>query len=84
MAQKWGSRQFGAYAPADDVYLAAALHDIEIARMGRTSEDVKANLGTGAFGMVGETGAFMNAAMREGARWLENMAKTKAAEWTAL
>jgi hypothetical protein len=47
---------------------AAALHDIEIARAGRTSEDVEANLMTGSFGMVNETGAFMNAAMREGAR----------------
>jgi hypothetical protein len=47
---------------------AAALHDIEIARAGRTSEDVEANLVTGAFGMVDETGGFMNAAMREGAR----------------
>ena len=47
---------------------AAALHDIEIARTGRTSEDVEANLMAGSFGMVDETGDFMNAAMREGAR----------------
>jgi len=40
---------------------AAAIHDVEIARLGRTSEDVEANLGTGTFGMVDETGAFMNA-----------------------
>jgi hypothetical protein len=46
----------------------AALHDIEIARVGRTSEDVQANLQSGAFGMVDETGTFMNAAMVEGAR----------------
>ena len=47
---------------------AAALHDIEIARAGRTSEDVEANLMMGSFGMVDETGDFMNAAMCEGAR----------------
>ncbi len=47
---------------------AAALHDVEIARSGRTSEDVEANLQSGAFGMVDETGRFMNAATREGAR----------------
>lgn len=46
----------------------AAIHDVEIARIGRTSEDVDANLQTGTFGMVDETGDFMNAAMAEGAR----------------
>ncbi len=39
---------------------AAAIHDVEIARMGRTSEDVEANLSSGTFGMVDETGGFMN------------------------
>ena len=47
---------------------AAAIHDVEIARSGRTSEDVEANLHQGRFGMVDETGDFMNAAMAEGAR----------------
>jgi hypothetical protein len=47
---------------------AAALHDIEIARAGRTSEDVEANLMSGSFGMVDKTGDFMNVAMSEGAR----------------
>ncbi len=47
---------------------AAAIHDVEIARVGRTSEDVEANLHEGRFGMVDETGDFMNAAMVEGAR----------------
>ena len=47
---------------------AAALHDVEIARMGRTSEDVEAHLHEGRFGMVDETGDFMNGAMLEGAR----------------
>jgi hypothetical protein len=46
----------------------AALHDVEIARVGRTSEDVEANLQSGAFGMVDETGTFMNAVMAEGAK----------------
>src|SRR5256885_1845546 len=35
---------------------AAAIHDAEIARLGRTSEDVEANLASGTFGMVDETG----------------------------
>jgi hypothetical protein len=47
---------------------AAALHDVEIARVGRTSEDVAANLQAGSFGMVDETGDFMNAALAEGVR----------------
>lgn len=42
---------------------AAALHDVEIARTGRTSEDVETHLHQGRFGMVDETGDFMNAAM---------------------
>ena len=41
---------------------AAALHDVEIARVGRTSEDVEAQLHAGRFGMVDETGDFMSAA----------------------
>lgn len=46
---------------------AAAIHDVEIARVGRTSEDVEAHLHQGRFGMVDETGDFMNEAMRAGA-----------------
>ncbi|MEO5618540.1 MAG: hypothetical protein ABIS67_12265 [Candidatus Eisenbacteria bacterium] len=45
---------------------AAAIHDVEIARQGRTSEDVEAHLHAGTFGMVDETGDFMNAAAIEG------------------
>jgi hypothetical protein len=52
---------------------AAAIHDVEIARVGRTSEDVEANLHQGRFGMVDETGDFMNEAMREGARRSEGL-----------
>jgi len=47
---------------------AAALHDVEIARTGRTSEDVEAHLQTGAFGMVDETGAFLNGVAVRAAR----------------
>jgi deoxyhypusine synthase len=52
---------------------AAALHDIEIARAGATSEDVEAHLHAGTFGMVDETGDFMNDAMREGAARQEGL-----------
>ena len=45
---------------------AAAIHDLEIARQGRTSEDVEAHLHAGTFGMVDETGDFMNAAAVDG------------------
>jgi hypothetical protein len=46
---------------------AAALHDAEIAQHGRTSEDVEAHLHAGTFGMVDETGGFLNAAATTGA-----------------
>ncbi len=45
---------------------AAAIHDFEIAFMGRTSEDVAAGVGTGTFGMARETGAFFAAAAGRG------------------
>jgi hypothetical protein len=47
---------------------AGAIHDVEIARMGRTSEDVEAHLQAGSFGLVDETGAFMNEVARVAAR----------------
>jgi len=47
---------------------AAAIHDVEIARTGRTSEDVEEQLHAGRFGMVDETGGFMADAAREGVR----------------
>jgi hypothetical protein len=43
---------------------ACAIHDVEIAMWGKTSEDVAANLEDGTFGMSGETAAFMNDAAR--------------------
>jgi hypothetical protein len=52
---------------------AAALHDVEMARIGRTSEDVETNLHQGTFGMVDETGDFMNGAAVEGARLGEGL-----------
>ncbi|MBI1798845.1 MAG: hypothetical protein HYR73_04075 [Candidatus Eisenbacteria bacterium] len=45
---------------------AAAIHDVEIARIGTTSEDVESALHAGTFGMVDETGDFMNAEMIAG------------------
>ena len=47
---------------------AAAIHDVEIARMGRTSEDVEAHLQAGSIGMVDETGSFMNEVARVATR----------------
>ncbi|MEQ1832216.1 MAG: hypothetical protein ABL977_04110 [Candidatus Eisenbacteria bacterium] len=52
---------------------AAAIHDVEIARMGRTSEDVEANLSSGTFGMVDETGGFMNRVAVQAARGAEGL-----------
>lgn len=39
---------------------AAAIHDFELATLGRTSEDVEAGLDTGSFGMAEETTRTMN------------------------
>lgn len=39
---------------------AALIHDFEIALVGSTSEDVEAGLGSGKFGMAGETGEYVN------------------------
>ena len=46
---------------------AAAIHDFEIALFGQTSEPVEETLGTGQFGLVEETPALMNEAVRDGA-----------------
>jgi deoxyhypusine synthase len=45
---------------------AAAIHDVEIAMWGKTSEDVEEGLAKGVFGMTSETASFMNAAIWEG------------------
>ena len=44
----------------------AAIHDYEIALMGRTSEDVGPGVATGEFGMAEETGSFFAAAVERG------------------
>lgn len=46
----------------------SAIHDFEIALAGNTSEEVDAELQSGAFGMAEETGAGMNEAFRQGAQ----------------
>ncbi len=45
---------------------AGAIHDLEIALFGSTSEDVEANLASGTFGMVRETPEFFHRAAGEG------------------
>jgi hypothetical protein len=47
---------------------AGVVHDFELAVAGRTSEDVEAGLGEGAFGMARETGEEINRAIVEGDR----------------
>lgn len=44
---------------------AAAIHDVESALFGETSEDVAAAITDGSFGMAGETGAFINGAVND-------------------
>jgi hypothetical protein len=44
------------------------VHDVEIAMVGSTSEDVDATLGAGGFGGAEETGKLLNEAAREGTK----------------
>ena len=44
---------------------AAAIHDVETAKWGTTSEDVETNLQDGTFGMSKETGEFINGVLTE-------------------
>jgi deoxyhypusine synthase len=46
---------------------AGCVHDLELAMMGRTSEEVGAGLDDGSFGMARETGEHLNAAINAGA-----------------
>ncbi len=46
---------------------AGCVHDLELAMMGRTSEDVAESLDDGSFGMARETAARLNAAIARGA-----------------
>lgn len=47
---------------------AGIIHDLEVAMVGATSEDVDNELPQGRFGMAKETGEFLNSAIREGAK----------------
>ncbi len=47
---------------------AGVIHDVEIALVGHTSEDVDEALGPGRFGMAEETGRLLNEAINHGAR----------------
>jgi deoxyhypusine synthase len=46
---------------------AGCVHDLELAHMGRTSEDVETSLDDGTFGMAGETAERLNRAIGKGA-----------------
>ena len=46
---------------------AGCVHDLELAMMGRTSEDVEASIDDGSFGMAKETAEGLNGAIRRGA-----------------
>jgi hypothetical protein len=45
---------------------ATAIHDVELALSGATSEDVEETLGAGRFGMADETGRLLNEAINDG------------------
>jgi len=47
---------------------AGIIHDLEVAMVGATSEDVDNELSDGTFGMAEETGELLNSAIREGAK----------------
>ena len=55
---------------------AGIIHDSEIAMAGKTSEDVAAVLGSGAFGAARETGEFLNAAVNEAAEAGRGLGRT--------
>ena len=55
---------------------AGIIHDSEIAMAGKTSEDVGAALGSGAFGAARETGEFLNAAIREASQTGQGLGRT--------
>ena len=47
---------------------AGIIHDVEVAMVGVTSEDVDNELSDGTFGMAEETGEFLNNAIKQGAK----------------
>jgi len=55
---------------------AGIIHDSEIAMAGKTSEDVSAVLGSGAFGAARETGEFLNRAIRSAAENNQGLGRT--------
>ena len=55
---------------------AGAIHDVEIALEGKTSEDVAASLHKGKFGMALEAGELINKAVQEGLKANEGMGKS--------
>jgi hypothetical protein len=59
---------------------AAAIHDLEIALVGETSEKVAETIKDGRFGMVNETGRIMNRVAREGARDEKGLGRALAEE----
>lgn len=61
---------------------AAAIHDVETALWGKTSEDVEENIADGRFGMWRETGEFINGTLSKGMK--ENSAGYGQAIGTAL
>jgi len=69
---------------------AFAIHDLELALWGHTSEEVEAGLHQGRFGMARETAAVLNAAAAEGARRGEGLGEAigralveRRSEWRA-
>ena len=51
-----------------DMNGAGIIHDLEVAMVGATSEDVDNEISNGTFGMAEETGEFLNNAIRQGAK----------------
>jgi len=47
---------------------AGIIHDVEVAMVGATSEDVDNEISDGTFGMAEETGEFLNNAIKQGAK----------------
>jgi hypothetical protein len=54
---------------------AGAIHDVEIALAGKTSEDVAAGLASGKFGMAAEAAEFINRAVAEGQQGNKGMGR---------
>jgi len=54
---------------------AGAIHDMEMALAGKTSEDVAAGLASGKFGMAAEAAAFINRAVAEGQQGNKGMGR---------